>query len=92
MVGFGLTLSRLVGSVRSEIAPATVGGEGGRRSAAAAAMPTSRRVGQPMHVHGRVQGLRVEANVVLKFEEGRSTVGRTSELRPAATAGAEGRL
>jgi hypothetical protein len=45
-----------------------------------------------MHVHGRVQGVRVEANVVLEFEEGRWTVGRTGELRSAATAGAVWRL
>jgi hypothetical protein len=53
-------------------------------------MPANRRVGRLMHVHGRVQGMRVEAFVVLEFEEGRWTVGRTSELRPAVTAGAEG--
>jgi hypothetical protein len=45
-----------------------------------------------MHVHGRVQGMQVEAFVVLEFEEGRWTVGRTGELRSVATAGAEGRL
>jgi hypothetical protein len=45
-----------------------------------------------MYVHGRDQGVRVEATVVLEFEEGRWTVGRTGELRPAATADAEGRL
>jgi hypothetical protein len=65
---------------------------GGRRSAAAAAMPVSRWVGRLMHVHWRVQGVRVEANVVLEFEEGQWTVGRTGELRPAVTAGVVGRL
>jgi hypothetical protein len=55
------------------------------------AMPASRRVGLPMHVHGRVQAVRVEANVVLELKEGRWTVGRTGELRPAAAAGAVGR-
>jgi hypothetical protein len=34
--------------------------------------------------------VRVEANVVLEFEEWRWTVGRTGVLRPAVTAGAEG--
>jgi hypothetical protein len=45
-----------------------------------------------MYVHGRDQGVRVEATVVLEFEEGRWTVGCTGKLRPAATAGAKGRL
>jgi hypothetical protein len=45
-----------------------------------------------MNVHGRVQGVRVEANVVLELEEGQWTVGRTGELRPAATTGVVGRL
>jgi hypothetical protein len=45
-----------------------------------------------MHVHGRVQGVRVEAFVVRGVEEGRWTVGRTDELRPAEMAGAEWRL
>jgi hypothetical protein len=45
-----------------------------------------------MHVHGRVQGVWVEANVVLELEEERWTVGRTGELRPAATANAMGQL
>jgi hypothetical protein len=65
---------------------------GGRRSDAAAAMSVSRRVGRTMHVHGRVQGVWVEATAVLGLEEGRRTVGRTSDLRPAATAGAARRL
>jgi hypothetical protein len=34
----------------------------------------------------------VEANVELGLEQGRWTVGRTGELRQAATAGAAGRL
>jgi hypothetical protein len=55
-------------------------------------MPASRLVGRTMHVHGRVHGMWVEAFGVLEFEEGRWTVGRTGKLRPAATAGAEGRL
>jgi hypothetical protein len=55
-------------------------------------MPTSRRVGRPMHVHGRVQGVRLEATATLELEQGRFTVGRTGELRPAATADAKGRL
>jgi hypothetical protein len=33
--------------------------------------------------------VRVEANVVIELEEGRWTVGRTGELRRAATAGGE---
>jgi hypothetical protein len=45
-----------------------------------------------MHVHRSVHRMRVEAFVLLGFEEGRWTVGRTGELRPAATAGAKGRL
>jgi hypothetical protein len=45
-----------------------------------------------MHVHGMVQGVRVEANVVIELEEGRWTVGRTGELRRATTADAVGRL
>jgi hypothetical protein len=45
-----------------------------------AVMLASRRVGRPMHVHGRVQGVRVEAKVELGLEEGRRTVGRTGEL------------
>jgi hypothetical protein len=45
-----------------------------------------------MYMHGRVQGVRVEANVVLELEEGRWTVGRTGELRLEATADAVGRL
>jgi hypothetical protein len=47
---------------------------------------------RPMHVHERIQGVQVEANVVLELEEGRRTVGRTGELRPTATAGTAGRL
>jgi hypothetical protein len=62
---------------------------GGRRSAAVAAMPASRWVGRPMRVHGRVQGVRVEASVVLGLEEGRWKVERTSKLRPSA--GGDGR-
>jgi hypothetical protein len=57
-----------------------------------AAKPASRRVSRPMHVHGRVQGVRVETTVTLELEQGQWTVGRTDELRPAATAGTEGRL
>jgi hypothetical protein len=53
-------------------------------------MPPSKQVGQPMHSHGRVQGVRVEAKVELGLEEGQWTVGRTGELRPAAMAGAAG--
>jgi hypothetical protein len=45
-----------------------------------------------MHVHGRVQGVRVETSVVLGLEEGRWKVERTGELRPVETAGAVGRL
>jgi hypothetical protein len=45
-----------------------------------------------MHMHGRVQGVRVEAKVELGLEEGRWTVERTGELRLAATAGVEGRF
>jgi hypothetical protein len=45
-----------------------------------------------MHMHGRVQGMRVEVFVVLEFEKGRWTVGCTGELRLAATAGTERRL
>jgi hypothetical protein len=45
-----------------------------------------------MHVHERVQGVRVVANVALELKEGRWTVGRNSELRPAATTDAVGRL
>jgi hypothetical protein len=45
-----------------------------------------------MYVHERVQDVRVEATVALEFEEGQWTLGRTGELRPAATAGVEGRL
>jgi hypothetical protein len=39
-----------------------------------------------------LKGVRVEANVVLELEERRWTVGRTGELRPAATTGAVGQL
>jgi hypothetical protein len=60
--------------------------------AAVVAMPASRLVGRPMHAHRRVQGVWVEANVELGLEQGRWTVGRTGELRQAATAGAAGRL
>jgi hypothetical protein len=45
-----------------------------------------------MDVHGRVQGVRVDAKVELGLEDGWWMVERTGELRPAATAGAEGRL
>jgi hypothetical protein len=45
-----------------------------------------------MYMHGRDQGVRVEATVAFEFEEGRWTVGRTGELRPAATAAAKRRL
>jgi hypothetical protein len=58
--------------------------------AAAAAMLASRRVFRPMHVHGSVPGVRVEAFVLLELEWGRRTKGRTGELRPAAMAGAGG--
>jgi hypothetical protein len=54
-------------------------------------MPASRSVDRPIHVHGRVQGVRVEATVTLELGQGRWAVGRTGELRPAATASAEGR-
>jgi hypothetical protein len=43
-VGFGLTLDRLVGSVQSETAPATVGGEGGG---------AGEQAGRPANVHAR---------------------------------------
>jgi hypothetical protein len=43
-------------------------------------------------MHGRVQGVRVEATVALEFEEGRWTVGHTGKFRPTATVGVEGRL
>jgi hypothetical protein len=52
-------------------------------------MPARRRVDRPMHVHGRVQGVRVETSTVLKLEQGRWTVGRTGELCAAATADTE---
>jgi hypothetical protein len=65
---------------------------GGRRSAAVAVMPASRRVDRPMRVHERVQGVRVEASVVLGLEEGRCKVERTGKLRPMATVGAVGRF
>jgi hypothetical protein len=58
-------------------------GRGGRNAGEQASRPANARA-------ERVQGMRVEAFVVLEFEEGRWTVGRTSELRPAVTAGAEG--
>jgi hypothetical protein len=45
-----------------------------------------------MRVHERVQGVRVEASVVLGLEEGRCKVERTGKLRPMATAGAVGRF
>jgi hypothetical protein len=38
------------------------------RSAAAAAVPASRRVDRPMLVHGSVQGVRVEAFAALELE------------------------
>jgi hypothetical protein len=45
-VGFGLTLSRLAGLAWRNTTPAMVGGEGGRRTAAATAMPASWRFGR----------------------------------------------
>jgi hypothetical protein len=57
----------------------------------ASAMPASRRVDLAKHVHGRVQGVRVEASTALKLEQGRWTAGRTSELCAAATADGEER-
>jgi hypothetical protein len=51
-------------------------------------MPASWRFGQPMRVHGRVQGVRVDAKVELGLEQRRWMVGRTGELDSAATAGA----
>jgi hypothetical protein len=41
-----------------------------------------------MRVHGRVQGVRVDAKVELGLEQRRWMVGRTGELDSAATAGA----
>jgi hypothetical protein len=57
--------------------------------AVASVMPVSWQVGQPMHVHGRVQGVQVDARVELGLEQRRWMVGRTSELHAAATAGVE---
>jgi hypothetical protein len=51
-------------------------------------MPASWRVGRPMLVHGRVQGVRVDAKVELGLEQRLWMVGRTGELDAAATAGA----
>jgi hypothetical protein len=45
-----------------------------------------------MHMHWRVQQVRVEASVVLGLEEGRWKVERTCELRPVVTEGAARRL
>jgi hypothetical protein len=61
---------------------------GGRRTAAATAMPASWRVGRPMRVHGSVLGVRVEARVELALEQRRWMAGRTGELGAAATADA----
>jgi hypothetical protein len=91
-VGFGLTLGHLVGSVRQEAAPATVGSEGGGGRPRRPQCRQVGGVGRPMHAHGRVQGVRVEPSAMLELEQGRQTVGRTGELRPAAMAGEEGRL
>jgi hypothetical protein len=60
-------------------------GRGGRNSGEQAGRPANARAQEGL-------GVRVEAKVALEFEEGRWTVGRTGELRPAATAGAAGRL
>jgi hypothetical protein len=65
-----------------------VGGEGGRRTAAATAMPASWRFGRPMRVHGSVLGVRVEERVELRLEQRRWMAGRTGELSVAATADA----
>jgi hypothetical protein len=54
-------------------------------------MPASRRVDRPKHMHGRVQGVRVEASTALELEQGRWTAGRTGELCAVATADAEER-
>jgi hypothetical protein len=61
---------------------------GGRRTAAATAMPASWWVGRPMRVHGSVPGVRVEAKVELGLEQRRWMAGRTGELGAAATADA----
>jgi hypothetical protein len=42
-------------------------------------------------VHGRVQGVQVDAKVGLGLEQRRWMVGRTGELNAATTAGAEER-
>jgi hypothetical protein len=54
-----------------------------------AAMPASWRFGRPMRVHGRVQGVRMDAKVGLGLEQRRWMVGCTGELGAAATAGAK---
>jgi hypothetical protein len=54
-------------------------------------MPASWRFGRPMHVHGSVPGVRVDAKVELGLEQRRWMVVCTSEVGAAATAGAEGR-
>jgi hypothetical protein len=54
-------------------------------------MPASRQVDRTIHVHGRVQGERVEASTTLELEQGRWTVGRTGEFCAAATTDAEER-
>jgi protein involved in temperature-dependent protein secretion len=42
-------------------------------------------------MHGRVQGVWVEASTALELEQGRRTVGHTGELCAAVTADAEER-
>jgi hypothetical protein len=54
-------------------------------------MPASWRFGRPMHVHGSVPGVRVDAKVELWLEKRRWMVGCTGELGAPATAGVEGR-